>query len=424
MVNRKKTGKVYLVGAGPGDIGLFTLKGKECVEKADVIIYDYLANANILAFAWPETECIFVGKHGGSSIMPQEEINRLMVRKAMENKIIVRLKGGDPFIFGRGGEEAEYLSKSGIPFEVIPGVTSAISVPALAGIPLTHRKYSSTIGIVTGHEDTMKKKSAMAWDKLATGVDTLVILMGITNLPSIVKNIIRHGRSINTPVAVIQWGTTSAQKTITGTLGNIVKRAKAEQIRPPAIIVIGDVVRLRRQLVTIYYASFHADIPGREVFVAATNEGICRITFGNERAFLKELKSIYKYSLILKDEEQLKPVVSELSNYFSGIPTEFTFKLNLSGTDFQKRVWKALLNIPYGKTASYKDVAVMIGAPHAVRAVGGACGRNPVPIIIPCHRVISSDGSIGGYSGGLRIKKALLKLETLQSTTHRGHEVK
>ena len=424
MVNRKKTGKVYLVGAGPGDIGLFTLKGKECVEKADVIIYDYLANANILAFAWPETECIFVGKHGGSSIMPQEEINRLMVRKAMENKIIVRLKGGDPFIFGRGGEEAEYLSKSGIPFEVIPGVTSAISVPALAGIPLTHRKYSSTIGIVTGHEDTMKKKSAMAWDKLATGVDTLVILMGITNLPSIVDNITRHGRSINTPAAVIQWGTTSAQKTITGTLENIVKRAKAEQIRPPAIIVIGDVVRLRRQLMTIFYASFHADIPGREVFVAATNEGICRITFGNERAFLKELKSIYKDSLILKDEEQLKPVVSELSNYISGIPTEFTFKLNLSGTDFQKRVWKALLDIPYGKTASYKDVAVMIGAPHAVRAVGGACGRNPVPIIIPCHRVISSDGSIGGYSGGLRIKKALLKLETLQSTTHRGHEVK
>src|SRR3990172_3773151 len=142
MVNRKKTGKVYLVGAGPGDIGLFTLKGKECVENADVIIYDYLANANILAFARPETECIFVGKHGGNSIMPQGEINRLMIRKASRGKIIVRLKGGDPFIFARGGEEAEYLSKAGIPFEVIPGVTSAISVPALAGIPLTHRKYS------------------------------------------------------------------------------------------------------------------------------------------------------------------------------------------------------------------------------------------------------------------------------------------
>src|SRR4030066_1682816 len=155
--------------------------------------------------------------------------------------------------------------------------------------------------------------------------------MGITNLPSIVNNITRHGRAINTPAAVIQWGATSAQKTITGTLKKIVNRAKAEQKRPPAIIVIGDVVRLRQQLVTIYYATFAADIPGREVFVAATNEGICRITFGNERAFLKELKSIYKDSLILKDEEQLKPVVSELSNYISGIPTEFTFKLNLSG---------------------------------------------------------------------------------------------
>ena len=219
--------------------------------------------------------------------MPQGEINRLMIRKASRGKIIVRLKGGDPFIFGRGGEEAEYLSKAGIPFEVIPGVTSAISVPALAGIPLTHRKYSSNIGIVTGHEDTTKKKSAMSWDKLATGVDTLVILMGITNLPSIVNNIIRNGRSINTPVAVIQWGTTPEQKTVTGTLGNIVKRAKAEQIRPPAIIVIGDVVRLRPRLTTIFYASFRADIPMAEVFVAATHEGICRITFGNERSFLK-----------------------------------------------------------------------------------------------------------------------------------------
>ena len=416
-MKHKKTGKVYLVGAGPGDIGLFTLKGKECVENADVIIYDYLANANILAFARPETECIFVGKHGGNSIMPQGEINRLMIRKASRGKIIVRLKGGDPFIFGRGGEEAEYLSKAGIPFEVIPGVTSAISVPALAGIPLTHRKYSSNIGIVTGHEDTTKKKSAMSWDKLATGVDTLVILMGITNLPSIVNNIIRNGRSINTPVAVIQWGTTPEQKTVTGTLGNIVKRAKAEQIRPPAIIVIGDVVRLRPRLTTIFYASFRADIPMAEVFVAATHEGICRITFGNERSFLKELKSSYNNSLILKDEVQLKAVVSELRNYFSGIPTEFTFKLNLSGTDFQKRVWKALLNIPYGKTASYKDVAVMIGAPHAVRAVGGACGRNPVPIIIPCHRVIGADGNIGGYSGGLRIKKMLLKLEGVKYNT-------
>ncbi len=409
-----KTGKVYLVGAGPGDIGLFTLKGKECVEEADVIIYDYLANANILAFARPDTECIFVGKHGGNSIMPQEEINRLMRRKAYKGNIVVRLKGGDPFIFGRGGEEAEYLSKAGIPCEIIPGVTSAISVPALAGIPLTHRKYSSNIGIITGHEDIFKKKSAMSWDKIATGMDTLVILMGITNLPLIVKNIIKHGRSINTPAAVIQWGTTPEQKTVAGTLKNIVELVNTEQIRPPAVIVIGNVVRLRQKLKTIYYASFRADIPIGTVFVAATDEGICRINFGSEKSFLKEIQSIYRDSLIVKNEQQLRPAISELRNYFSGIPSAFTLKLNLSGTDFQKRVWKILRNIPYGKTASYKEVAAMIGSPNAVRAVGGACGRNPVPIIIPCHRVISSDRGIGGYSGGLRIKKALLKLEGIE----------
>lgn len=411
QMRNKKTGKVYLVGAGPGDPGLLTLKGKECVQRADVIIYDYLANANILAFAKPDAECIFVGKHGGSSIMPQDKINRLMIKRASEGKTVARLKGGDPFVFGRGGEEAESLSKAEIPFEVIPGVTSAISVPALAGIPLTHRKYSSTVGIITGHEDTMKRRSRTAWDKLATGADTLVILMGITNIRSIVTKVIRHGRPPHTPVAVIQWGTTPAQKTITGTLENIAMLAIAEHIRPPAIIVIGDVVRLRPQLTTIFYSSFRADIPGGGVVVAATQEGICRITFGNEKSFLKEIRSIYKGSLILRDDKKLEPALSEIRNYFSGGLTEFASRLDLSGTDFQKKVWKALLDIPYGKTASYKDVANMIGSPHSVRAVGGACGRNPVPMIIPCHRVIGSDGSLGGYSGGLHIKRALLNLE-------------
>ena len=413
-MKHNKPGKVYLVGAGPGDIGLFTLKGKECVERADVIIYDYLANAAILAFARPDTECIFVGKHGGSSIMPQEEINRLLTKKASEGKTIVRLKGGDPFIFGRGGEEAEHLAATGIPFEVIPGVTSAISVPAYAGIPLTHRKYSSSIGIVTGNEDAKKKKSAIAWDKIATGVDTIVILMGLRNLSSIVKNVTGNGRSPDTPAAVIQWGTTPEQKTVTGTLRNIVMRAKAEDIKPPAIIVIGEVVRLREKYSAIFYASLKSDILGKEVFIAATREGICRITFGTEKSFLQEIKSLYNTSLIHKNENQLEQALSELNKYFRGIPTDLTLKLDLHGSDFQKRVWKSLLNIPYGKTASYKDIAAMIGAPYAIRAVGGACGKNPVPIIVPCHRVISADGNLGGYSGGLRIKKALLKLEGSQ----------
>ena len=413
-MKHNKPGKVYLVGAGPGDIGLFTLKGKECVERADVIIYDYLANAAILAFARPDTECIFVGKHGGSFIMPQEEINRLLTKKASEGKTIVRLKGGDPFIFGRGGEEAEHLAATGIPFEVIPGVTSAISVPAYAGIPLTHRKYSSSIGIVTGNEDANKKRSAIAWDKIATGVDTIVILMGLRNLSSIVKNVTGNGRSPDTPAAVIQWGTTPEQKTVTGTLRNIVMRAKAEDIKPPAIIVIGEVVKLREKYSAIFYASLKSDILGKEVFIAATREGICRITFGTEKSFLQEIKSLYNTSLIHKNENQLEQALSELNKYFRGIPTDLTLKLDLHGSDFQKRVWKSLLNIPYGKTASYKDIAAMIGAPYAIRAVGGACGKNPVPIIVPCHRVISADGNLGGYSGGLRIKMALLKLEGSQ----------
>ena len=216
-----------------------------------------------------------------------------------------------------------------------PGVTSAISVPAYAGIPLTHRKYSSSIGIVTGNEDANKRR-AIAWDKIATGVDTIVVLMGIRNLSSIVKNVTGNGRSPDTPAAVIQWGTTPEQKTVTGTLRNIVMRAKAEDIKPPAIIVIGEVVRLRERYSTIFYASLESDILGKEVFIAATREGICRITFGTEKSFLREIKSLYNTSPIHKDENQLEQALSELNKYFRGIPTDFTLKLDLRGSDFQR----------------------------------------------------------------------------------------
>ncbi|MBI5755465.1 MAG: uroporphyrinogen-III C-methyltransferase [Nitrospirae bacterium] len=422
-----KLGTVYLVGAGPGDPGLLTLKGKECVETADVIIYDYLANAEILSFTRRNAERIFVGKHGGNHIMTQKEINRIMIAKASEGKTVVRLKGGDPFIFGRGGEEAEALANAGIATEIVPGVTSAISVPAYAGIPLTHRRYSSSMAIITGHEDIKKKKSSIAWDKLATGVDTIVILMGITNLSFIVRNLVENGRSPDTPAAVIQWGTTPAQRTVTGTLKDIVKKTRTEDIRPPGIIVIGKVVRLRERLTAIYYTSLKAKVLGREVFIAATREGICRITFGGETFTSQRLTNDNEnhpspFPLPLgergrvrgiRDDGHFAKTLSELRNYFSGVPTDFTSKLDLRGTEFQKMVWKMLLKIPYGKTASYKDIAEMIGHPGAARAVGAACGKNPVPIIVPCHRVINSDGRLGGYSGGLRIKKMLLRLEGL-----------
>ncbi len=420
----RKTGKVYLVGAGPGDIGLFTLKGKECVEKADVIIYDYLANEEILSFARPDAERIFMGKHGGGLIMPQGETNRIMVTMAKRGRTVVRLKGGDPFIFGRGGEEAEFLANEGIPFEVVPGVTAGSSVPAYAGIPLTHRNYSSTVAFIPGHENATKEKSAIAWDKIATGVDTIVIFMGITTLSSIIAKLIENGISPYTPIAVIQWGTTDLQKTVTGTLRNIAGKIKTEGVRPPGIIVIGGVVRLRKKLkwfeetvpahFTLHYTSFKTNELAEAIFIAATPRGICRITFGDETTFLRELRSEYQDAVILRNDQYFEETLLELNHYFRGTETNFTCKLDLHGTVFQKRVWKALLKIPYGKTASYKEVAAMIRQPQASRAIGTACGKNPIPILIPCHRVISSDGSLGGYSGGLKIKKALLELEEVK----------
>ena len=243
-----KKGKVFLVGSGPGDPGLLTLRAKECIEKADVVIYDYLANVVFLDYAKKEAQRIYVGKEGGRHTLGQNEINRLIVEKAVEGLRVVRLKGGDPFIFGRGGEEAQELVKAGIPFEVVPGVTSAIAVPAYAGIPLTHRDFTATVAFVTGHEDPTKETSNVAWDKIATGIGTLVFLMGVGNLSKIAASLMANGRSPDTPVAVIRAGTVPEQRTVTGSLGNIADIAQREKIKPPAIIVVGDVVSLREDL--------------------------------------------------------------------------------------------------------------------------------------------------------------------------------
>jgi len=241
-------GTVYLVGAGPGDPGLLTIKGKELLSQADVVIYDYLANPRFLEFARDGAELIYVGKKGGDHTMGQAEISALIVDWAWRVKTVVRLKGGDPFIFGRGGEEAQELAAAGVDFEIVPGVTSAISVPAYAGIPLTHRDYTATVAFVTGHEDPLKEQSTIAWDKLATGAGTLVFLMGVGNLPQIAERLMKHGRSPDTPVAVIRRGTTAEQATWVGNLENIGRIASESRIRPPAIIVVGDVVRLREEL--------------------------------------------------------------------------------------------------------------------------------------------------------------------------------
>lgn len=239
---------VYLVGAGPGDPELITAKGIRCIASADVLVYDYLAAKALLKHAGPACECIYVGKKGGDHTLSQERINALIVAKARAGNVVTRLKGGDPFIFGRGGEEAEELVKAGIPFEIVPGVTSAIAAPAYAGIPLTHRQFTSSVAFITGHEDPSKDASGIDWGALAKGIGTLVFLMGVKNLPHIVSKLCRHGRPATTPAALVRWGTTSRQQTVTGTLENIEERAKAAGIKAPAIVVVGEVVTLRDTL--------------------------------------------------------------------------------------------------------------------------------------------------------------------------------
>ena len=225
-------GKVYLVGAGPGDPGLITVKGLETIKRADVLVYDRLASPRLLGYAPEEAERIYVGKRPDRHTLRQEEINELLVRKAKEGKAVVRLKGGDPFVFGRGGEEAETLAEHGIPFEVIPGITSAIAVPAYAGIPVTHRDFNASFVVVTGHERPEKTESSIDWEHLARAAETQIFLMGVGNLPFIREQLIRHGRSPDTPVALIRWGTRVEQQTLTGTLGDIVERV--ERARLPA----------------------------------------------------------------------------------------------------------------------------------------------------------------------------------------------
>jgi uroporphyrinogen III methyltransferase/synthase len=241
-------GKVYLVGAGPGDPGLITIRGKKCIETTDVLIYDYLASPALLLHAPPGTDIIYVGKKDGIHTLPQEEINRLIVEKALEGKTVVRLKGGDPFIFGRGGEEAEALTVHGIPYEIVPGVTSGVAAAAYAGIPVTHRSMTSTLAFVTGHENPDKETSKVDWPCLARGIGTLVFFMGVKNLPEIVKQLVLHGRPADTPVALVRWGTTPRQLTVTGTLENIVERVRAAGLKAPAVIIVGEVVKLRETL--------------------------------------------------------------------------------------------------------------------------------------------------------------------------------
>lgn len=242
------SGKVFLIGGGPGDPGLITLRAIECLRKSSVVIYDYLVNEQLIDFVPPDAEKIYVGKKSDEHTYSQEEINELLIMKAKEGKTIARLKGGDPFLFGRGGEEAEALAEAAISFEVIPGITSAIAAPAYAGIPVTHRDLASSVHIITGHEKEGKTTPKINYSLLAQLEGTLVFLMGISNLENIVSGLLLNDKNPKTPIAIIRWGTYKEQETIVSTLDNVVKDVKEHNMSPPGIIVIGDVVNLRKKI--------------------------------------------------------------------------------------------------------------------------------------------------------------------------------
>ncbi len=315
-------GKVYLVGAGPGDPGLITVAGLDRIREADVIVYDRLVSARLLEHARQDAELIYVGKvPGAEDGHDQESINRTLIEQAQLGRTVVRLKGGDPFVFGRGGEEAEALRAAGIPFEVVPGVTSAVAVPAYAGIPVTHRGVASSFAVITGHEEPGKAETAIDWAHLATATDTLVFLMGVRNLPDIVARLTKHGRSPQTPVAVIQRGTTPEQRTVTGTLADIVSRVEEAGLRPPAITVVGEVVRLRKTL------SWFEDRPlfGKRVLITRTRRqaGNLARLLADEGAIPVELPSIEIEPI--EDIERVNLAIETLANSKQQTASSYTW---------------------------------------------------------------------------------------------------
>src|SRR5439155_19376706 len=244
----KQTGVVYLIGAGPGDAGLLTLRGAELLARADVVVYDALVNPELLRLAPKSAEIIYGGKRGKEHAIPQPELNQLLITKARAGKTVVRLKGGDPYLFGRGGEEAEQLADASVEFEVVPGVSSFVAVPNYAGVPLTHRDFCSKLTLITGHEDPAKEASTIDWVQVARTPGTKVIMMGTDRIGQIAQTLVAHGTPAQTPVAMVRWGTTGHQQSIEGTLATIAEVAAREKIGPPTVAVIGEVVKLRNKL--------------------------------------------------------------------------------------------------------------------------------------------------------------------------------
>ncbi|MBI4504104.1 MAG: uroporphyrinogen-III C-methyltransferase [Chloroflexi bacterium] len=266
-------GSVALVGAGPGDPDLLTLRAALCLAEAEVVVYDRLVSAEVLALIPPRAERVYVGKESGAHALDQAGISALLVERARTGQRVVRLKGGDPFVFGRGGEEAEALAAAGVPFEIVPGVTSAVAVPAYAGIPVTHRQVATSFAVTTGHEDPAKGLETVNWPELARGADTLVVLMGVGALDDVVARLLSAGRGAGTPTAVVRWGTTPEQQTVVAPLAEIAAAVRAAGLRPPALLVVGEVVALRERLRWFD----RRPLFGRRVLVTRTREQASRL---------------------------------------------------------------------------------------------------------------------------------------------------
>lgn len=264
----KQSGIVYLVGAGPGDAGLLTLRGAELLGRAEVVVYDALVNPSLLRLAPRTAEIIYGGKRSRQHAIPQEDLNQLLVAKAKEGRVVVRLKGGDPYVFGRGGEEAEELVEAGIPFEVVPGISSTVAAPNYAGIPITHRDFCASYQVITGHEDPTKAESNLDWAQIARTPGTKVVLMGVERIRDIAGELVRHGMPDTTPVAMVRWGTTGRQRSIEGTLATIADVVAAEKFTAPAVTIIGGVVSLRKRLNWFEGRAFF----GQRVVVTRTRE--------------------------------------------------------------------------------------------------------------------------------------------------------
>ncbi len=302
---------VYLVGAGPGDAGLMTMRGAELLARADVVVYDALVNGDLLRLAPAAAELIFAGKRSGLHVMPQEQLNRLLIENARAGKCVVRLKGGDPYVFGRGGEEAEELAAAGMPFEVVPGISSSIAGPNYAGIPLTHRDLCSSFSVITGHEDPAKEDVDVDWAQVAAAPGTKVVLMGVTRVGKIADALMANGMAASTPVAVIRWATTGRQQSVLGTLKTIAEAVESARFTPPGIIVIGEVVKLREKLNWFENRSLF----GQRIVVTRTREQASQLS----RQLLERGADVLEIPVIRTvpptDRKSIADVLLELNAY-------------------------------------------------------------------------------------------------------------